>query len=89
MPTAGTPWRGHVVPVGLTPAQHLAAAQHALGEFLKECVEEGWTLTSRPRLALRRLELDDDALDAEYEILGRPIRLSPMNVWMVEADAER
>lgn len=85
----GTPWRGQPVPVGLTPAQHLAAAQHALGEFLRECADEGWTLTSRPRLSIRPLELDDDALDAEVEILGRPIRLSAMNMWMVEADAER
>lgn len=82
----GTPWRGLPVPPGLTPAQHLAAAQTALSEFLEECAEEGWTLTSRPRLALRPLELGDRELELAG---GRTIRISAMNMWTVEADAER
>ncbi|MBY0397388.1 MAG: hypothetical protein K2X91_13115 [Thermoleophilia bacterium] len=80
----GTPWRGQPIPVGLTPEQHLAAAQTALAEFMRECAEEGWTLTSRPRLAIRPLELGEVELAG-----GRSIRVAAMNMWTVEADAER
>jgi hypothetical protein len=80
----GTPWRTAVVPAGITLEQHSAAAQHLVAEFLAECAEAEWRLTSRPRLTIKREE------PVALELWGGDvITLPSVNRWTVEADASR
>lgn len=80
----GTPWRTAAVPSGLTHEQHRNVTQRLVGEFLAECAEAEWRLTSRPRLSIKR---EDPILLETWS--GDVITIPGGNRWTVEADAER